>query len=32
MPRRSALSVAEREQLLALLESAEEFIRQYTFR
>jgi hypothetical protein len=31
MLRRSTLSVAEREQLLALPESPEEFIRQYTF-
>jgi TnpA family transposase len=31
MPRRSTLSAAEREQLLALPESPEEFIRQYTF-
>ncbi len=31
MPRRSTLSTVEREQLLALPESSEEFIRQYTF-
>ena len=31
MPRRSTLSAAEREQLLALSESPWEFIRQYTF-
>lgn len=31
MPRRSILSATEREQLLALPESPEEFIRQYTF-
>ncbi len=31
MPRRSTLSAAEREQLLALPETSEEFIRQYTF-
>lgn len=31
MPRRSILSATEREQLLALPESLEEFIRQYTF-
>ena len=31
MPRRSTLPVAERAQLLALPESPEEFIRQYTF-
>ena len=31
MPRRSTLSATEREQLLALPESPEEFIRQYTF-
>jgi hypothetical protein len=31
MPRRSSLSATEREQLLALPESPEEFIRQYTF-
>ena len=31
MPRRSTLSATEREHLLALPESPEEFIRQYTF-
>ena len=31
MPRRSTLSVTEREHLLALPESPEEFIRQFTF-
>lgn len=31
MPRRSTLSAMEREQLLALPEMSEEFIRQYTF-
>ena len=31
MPRRSTLSAAEREHLLALPENPEEFIRQYTF-
>ena len=31
MPRRSTLSAAEREQLLALPETSEEFIRHYTF-
>lgn len=31
MPRRSTLSAAEQEQLLALPDSPEEFIRQYTF-
>ena len=31
VPRRSALSAPEREQLLVLPESPEEFIRQYTF-
>lgn len=31
MPRRSILSATEREQLLALPETQEEFIRQYTF-
>ena len=31
MPRRSTLSAMEREQLLALPDTSEEFIRQYTF-
>ena len=31
MPRRSALSAAEREQLLSLPETSEEFIRHHTF-
>ena len=31
MPRRSTLSAAEREQLLALPDTSEEFIRHYTF-
>ena len=31
MPRRSTLSATERQQILALPESPEEFIRQYTF-
>ena len=31
MPRRSTLSAAEREQLLALPETSEEFIRHYAF-
>lgn len=31
MPRRSTLSVTEREHLLVLSDSPDEFIRQYTF-
>lgn len=31
MPRRSTLSAAEREQLLAVPETSAEFIRHYTF-
>ena len=31
MPRRSTLSAMEREQLLALPDTSEKFIRQYTF-